>query len=110
MTLCLCFGFAVDLENIFGFCEDYDKVIYGMRHRLTLVRKSNDDAIQRTAAAGAGKIVLTKVAWVMLRVHPNDVKKFSLYKIIEPKVVLDAAFRMRQCSSAEIPPNTQAFD
>ena len=104
------FSFAVDLENIFGFCEDYDKVIYGMRHRLTLVRKSNDDAIQRAAAAGAGKIVLTKVAWVMPRVHPNDVKKFSLYKTIESKVVLDAAFRMRQCSSAEIPPNTQAFD
>ena len=104
------FSFAVDLENIFGFCEDYDKVIYGMRHKLTLVRKNNDDAIQRIAAAGAGKVELTKVAWVMPRVHPNDVKKFSLYKTIESKIVLDAAFRMRQCSSAEIPPNTQAFD
>ena len=104
------FSFAVELENLFGFCDDYDKVVYGMRHKLTLVRKNNDDAIQRIAVAGAGKVELTKVAWVMPRVHPSDVKKFSLYKSIEEKVVLDAAFGMRQCSSAEIPPQTQSFD
>ena len=104
------FSFAIELENLFGFCEDYDKVVYGMRHKLTLVRKNNDDAIHRTRAAGEGKVVLSKVAWVMPRVHPNDVKKFSLYKTIESKVVLDAAFRMRQCSSAEIPAQTQTFD
>ena len=69
------FSFAVEFENLFGFCEDYDKVVYGMRHKLTLVRKNNDDAIQRIAVAGADKVELTKVAWVMPRVHPNDVKK-----------------------------------
>ena len=104
------FSFIVELENLFGFCEDYDKVVYGMRQKLTLVRKNDDDAIQRIRAAGAGKVELTKVAWVMPRVHPNDVKKFSLYKSIEEKVVVDAAFRMRQCSSAEIPPQSQTFD
>ena len=81
-----------------------------MRHKLTLVRKNDDDDIQRTVAAGVGKVVLTKVSWVMPHVHPSDVKKFSLYKTIESKVVLDAAFRMRQCSSAEIPPQAQTFD
>ena len=104
------FSFAVELENLFGFCEDYDKVVYGMRHKLTLVRKNNDDAIQRIAVAGAGKVELTKVAWAMPRLHPSDVKKFSLYKTIEAKLVLDAAFRMRQCSSAEIPPQSQTFN
>ena len=104
------FSFAVELENLFGFCEDYDKVVYGMRHKLTLVRKNNDDAIQRIAVAGAGKVELTNVALVMPRVHPSDMKKFSLYKSIEAKVVLDAAWRMRQCSSTEIPPQSQTFD
>ena len=46
----------------------------------------------------------------MPRVHPSNMKKFSLYKTIESKVVLHAAFRMRQCSSAEIPPQGQTFD
>ena len=104
------FSFAVPLENIFGFCEDYNKIVYGMRHKLTLVRKNNDDAIQRLAAMAVGKIELTKVAWVMPRVHPSDVKKFSLYKSIESKIVLDAAFRMRQCTSAQIPNHAQSFD
>ena len=29
------FIFAIPLEHIFGFCEDYDKVMYGMRHPNT---------------------------------------------------------------------------
>ena len=96
------FSFAIELENLFGFCEDYDKVVY--------VRKTNDDAIFKVAATAKGKVELTKVAWVMPCVHPNDVKKFSLYKSIESKIVLDAAFRMRQCSIAEIPAQTRTFD
>ena len=107
---CGSFSFAVELENLFGFCEDYDKVVYGRRHKLTLVRKNKDDVIQRIAVAGGGKVELTKVAWVMPRVHPNHAKKISLYKSIEAKVILDAAFRMCQCSRAEIPPQSQTFD
>ena len=99
------FSFAIELENLFGFCEDYDKVVYGMRHKLTLVRKSNDDAIFKVAATSKGKVQLTKVTWVMPRVHPNDVKKFSLYKSIGSKIVLDAAFRI-----AEIPAQTRTID
>ena len=95
------FSFTVELENLFGFCEDYDQVVYSMQHKLTLIRKNNDDAIQRIAVAGAGKVELTKMAWVMPRVHPYDVKKFSLFKTIESKVVLDAAFRMQQCNSSD---------
>ena len=68
------------MEILFGFCEDYDKVVYGMRHKLTLVRKNDDDAIQRVALPGAGKVVLTKVAWVMPRVHPSDVKSLVCTK------------------------------
>ena len=68
------FSYAVKLENLFGFCEDYVKVVYGMRHKLTLAQKSNDDAIFKVAATAKGKVELTKVAWAMPRVHPNKVK------------------------------------
>ena len=97
------FSFGVELENIFGFCEDYDKVVYGMRHTLTLVRKSDDDAIFRAHAADAGKVKLSKISWMMPRVHPSDAEKYQLYKSIEAKVVLDAAYRKRQCNIMEIP-------
>ena len=103
------FSFGIPLEHVFGFCEDYDKVMYGMRHTLTLVRTSDNDAIFRGAAADAGKVKLSKISWMMPRVLANDEMKFKLYKTIESKGVLDAAFRMRQCNVVEIPVNSTSF-
>ena len=49
------FSFRIPLKHIFGFCEDYDKIVYGLKHHLTLVRKTEDDVITRASAAGDGK-------------------------------------------------------
>ena len=51
------------MRHIFGFVEDYSKVTYGMRDTVQLSRKDDNDAVFRTAAADAGKIVLSKLAW-----------------------------------------------
>ena len=91
------------MEDFFGFCEDFDKVVYGMRHSLQLIRRNDDDAIYRAHAADAGKVKLTKISWMMPRVHASDDKKYSLYKTIESKVVLDVAYRQRQCNIKELP-------
>ena len=88
----------IQLEHIFEFCDDYDKVMYGLRHTLTLVRTKDDDAIFKAAAADAGTVKISKLFWMMPRLQPNDEMKYKLYKNIESKVVLDAAFRMRQCN------------
>ena len=97
------FRLAVKLEDIFGFCEDYDKVVYGIQHSLKMVRTNDNDAIFRAHAADAGKIKLSKMTWMMPRVHANDTRKFDLYKIIKSKDVLDVAFRQRQCNTTELP-------
>ena len=55
-------SFRVPLKHIFGFCDDYDKVVYGFKHQLTLVKKGDNDAIFRAAAADAGKVVLSKLS------------------------------------------------
>ena len=49
------FSFRILMKHIVDFCEDYDKIVYGLKHSLTLVRKTDDDAMFRAAAAGAGK-------------------------------------------------------
>ena len=100
------FSFRIPLKHIFGFAEDYDKIVYGFRHVLTLVRKSDDDAIFRLAAAGAGKITLSKVSWYIPHVRPADGPKLRLYEMIEKKVKLDVGFRMRQCESISVPQST----
>ena len=106
------FSFRIPLKHIFGFCEDYDKVVYGLKHNLTLTRNDDNDAIFRAAnnaAGGAvanGKIRLDKVSWFMPHVTPADKDKMELYKIIEKKEKLPVGYRMIQCDSASIPQAT----
>ena len=75
--------FRISLKHIFGFYEGYDKIVYGLKHSLTLVRKTEDDTIFRAAAAGAGKVSLDKISWFMPHVIPADTEKFSIYMTIE---------------------------
>ena len=71
------------MKHIFGFCEDYDKIVYGFKHSLTLVKKTDDDAIFRGAAADDGKVSLDKMSWFSSHVIPADAEKFTIYKTIE---------------------------
>ena len=91
------------MKHIFDFCEDYDKIVYGLTHSLTLVRKTDDDAIFIGAAAGAGKVSLDKMSWFMPHVIPADAENFSIYKTIESKVKVLVAYRTRQCDMPPVP-------
>ena len=52
----------IPMKHIFRFMDDYTKVTYGMRDTLQLIRKGDDDSLFRIAAAGVGKVVLSKLA------------------------------------------------
>ena len=97
------FSFKIPLKHIFGFCEDYDKVVYGLKHNLTLTRNDDNDTIFRDAGVDAGKIMLSKISWFMPHVTPADKDKMELYKIIERKETLPVGYRMIQCDTASIP-------
>ena len=109
------FSFRIPLKHIFGFCGDYDKVVYGLKHNLTLTRNDDNEAIYRGAnnAAGnplvAGKVILSKISWFMPHVTPADKDKMELYKIIERKEKIPVGYRMIQCDSATIPQNSTSF-
>lgn len=100
------FSFSIPLTHLFGFCEDYEKVVYGFKHVLTMVRKGDNDAIFKADAAGAGKINLTKLSWFMPTVVPSDMEKLALYKTIESKTNFDVGFRIRQCDTVTLPQTT----
>jgi len=72
------FSFRIPFKHIFGFCEDYDRIVCGLKHTLTPVRKSSDDAIVRANAADAGKVSLDKIPWFVPHVLPADAEKFPL--------------------------------
>ena len=110
------FSFKIPLKHIFGFCGDYDKVVYGLKHNLTLTRNNDNDAIFKSPnvdggndVVADGKIILSKVYWFMPHVTPADKDKMELYKIIERKEKIPVGYRMIQCDSASIPENSASF-
>ena len=111
------FSFKIPLKHIFGFCEDYDKVVYGFQHNLTLTRNNDNEGIFKTDnvdlagndAVVDGKVILSKIAWFMPHVEPADKDKMELYKIIERKEKIPVGYRMIQCDNAQIPQNSTTF-
>ena len=77
--------------------------MYGLKHSLTLVRRTDDDAIFRGAASSAGKVNVDKISWFMPHVIPANAEKFSIYKTIESKVKLPVAYRTRQSDMLSVP-------
>ena len=66
------FSCASPLHHIFGFCRNVRKVIYGAKHTIALVRKSDDnDAILRANGVAEGKVNLNKIALWMPVLTPS---------------------------------------
>ena len=97
------FQCAIPMRHIFGFTVDYTKVTYGMGDTLQLIRTDDNDALLCTAAAGTGKVVLSKLAWVVPIVQPNDVLKVNLYKSIAANSTIHVGFQRRQCETFTLP-------
>ena len=85
------------------YSDDYSRVTHGMRDKLQLIRKDDNDALFHTAAAGTGKVVLCKLVWPVPIVQPNDVCKVNLYKSIAENNVMPVSFRMRPCETFSLP-------
>ncbi|KAJ8914111.1 hypothetical protein NQ315_014308 [Exocentrus adspersus] len=55
------FNVVIDLSTIFGFCEDYRKIILNMRQELVLIRSNSDtNAIINSTENESVKVVLIK--------------------------------------------------
>ena len=74
------------MRHIFGFVDNYSKGPFGMRDTLQLIRKDENDALFRTAAAGAGKVKLAKLAWSVPIGQPNNVRKVNYTRVL-PRIM-----------------------
>ena len=57
-----------------------------LKHSLTLVRKTDGDAIFRGAAAGAEKVSLDKISWFLPHVITADAEKFPFTRLLNRKL------------------------
>ena len=105
------FSAMIPLKHIFGFCENYDKVMYGAKHEICLHRSDDEDAILRSSEKGTGgtvdlvkpgKIVLTKLSWRMPIIKLSDKSSIQLLSDVKEKKVLPIEFLSRQCESIEL--------
>ena len=80
------FSFRIPLKHIFGFCEDYDKIVYALKHTLSLVRKTDNDAIFRDAAADIGKVTLNKISWFVLHVISADAESVPFTRLFNQRL------------------------
>ena len=80
-----------------------------MQQRLTLTRTGDNNAIFRDGAVVNGTIELEKISWFMLHVIPSDAYRLHLDKIIEKKEKIPVGYRMLQCDSTQVSPNSTAF-
>ncbi|XP_065678538.1 uncharacterized protein LOC136093450 [Hydra vulgaris] len=103
------FEFSIPLRHIFGFCDDYDKVFYGLKHELFLLRRNDDNAIFKAVGVAAEKVNITRISLMMRRATPSDVANLQLVKIIKSQETLDMGFRSRFLDRTNVPQNT-TFD
>lgn len=87
-------SFVITLKQIFEFVQDYQKLVDGFKHELTLVRGSKNHAIFRDAGMDDAKVRFDKISWSMPHMNPSDDSKLNT---IESKTALDIDHRMRQC-------------
>ena len=103
------FQVGIPLSKIFGFGEDYQKVIYGLNHSIVLTKGTDSNNALYTKpgteshASTKGDVKLSLIRWVIPRVDPSDVAKYTLMQQIENRIVLDCGFRMReyQCTNVD---------
>ena len=101
------FSFVVPLKRIFGFADDYGKVLYGFTHHLILTRSSSDNnALIADTTATAAKVVIKNIRWMLPRVTPNVEVKVGLMEQIKNEITLNCGFRMRQHIAVRVPPST----
>ena len=105
------FTFRIPLKYIFGFAYDYDRVIYGFNHCLSLVRQADYHALyKKTSSVDSGKIELSSITLHMPVLTPTVDTKGRLLDIVKNKNPVNINFRERRGMNIDIPDALTLFD
>ena len=115
------FSAMIPLSCIFNFCNDFNKVIYGMQHKISLTRTTDTRAIFRANAASDAswvfsaavaqnadvKVVLSSLKWCMPEVRPSIPSQVTLKSFIDSKESVILAFLNKRCETISVPQTTR---
>lgn len=87
------FSAILPLKHLFGFAEDYQRVIVNMSQELVLIRSRSDVNTYKGAATSNGKIEITKLAWKVPHITLSDSEKIKLFERLNRNSEIAIAFR-----------------
>ena len=105
------FDISIPLSMLFGFAEDYRKIIVNAKHELILTRSKSDlNAVIQIAGADntyeGFKITLNRIEWLMPYVNVSDKRKIHLFNFIAKDRAISMSFRNWELYEYPILPTT----
>lgn len=82
----------VPLRLLFGFCDDYNKIVLNCKHELILVRSRTDRNVYK-AEVDSVAFNIDKIHWKMPHVALSDQAKLNMLKTIERRDEIPISFR-----------------
>ncbi|XP_044597570.1 uncharacterized protein LOC123274139, partial [Cotesia glomerata] len=106
------FDISIPLSFIFGFAEDYNRIIINAKHELILIRSNADTnayihkPANAQAVADKVKIVLNKVEWNVPYITMSDKQKIQTLNFISHDPAIPLSFRTWQLYEYPLLPKT----
>lgn len=101
------YSMIIPLHFIFGFCDDYRKVIINTKHELILVRsRTNNDVY--TCATDSFNIEVLRIQWKVPHIQLADQAKYAMLKYLERKQTISVPYRSWDLyEMPQLPQNTK---
>ena len=87
----------IKMSDLFGFINDLEKIIYGLRFKLILKRNNNDRALFRVnanpgAVANDGNIEIRDISWCVPSIDPSNDNRIIVQKGLSKKNNVDFSY------------------
>ena len=98
----------VKMSDLFGFVNDLEKIIYGLRFKLLLKRNNNDRALYRVnanpgAVANDGNIEIKDISWCVPSIDPSNDNRIIVQKGLSKKNIVDFSYDERKTFYKNVP-------
>ena len=98
----------VKMNDLFGFVNDLEKIIYGLGFKLILKRNNIDRALHRInggadAVANDGNIEIRDISWCVPSIDPSNDKRIIVQKGLNKKNNIDFSYYERKTFYKNVP-------
>ena len=90
----------IKMSDLFGFVNDLEKIIYGLRFKLILKRNNNDNALYRVnanpgAVGNDANIKIRDISWCVPSIDPSNDNRIIVQKVLSKKNNVDFSYYER---------------